>query len=139
MSVFRQNFGVHVIAVWSAVLGVLNLLRLFYTSGIGFSRLEVQAPLAQIHLYQWVSLAFSAAFLAAAAGLWTMRNWGRYLFLITALPFFLVSLAGLFVAQTESLSALARWWLGGRYVLSVALPLIYLNLPFVEKLFSAKS
>jgi len=136
LNTLRQNYGIYIIALWSFVLGALNLLRLFYTSGIGFEQFEVQAPVAQVHIYQWVSLIFGVLFLAAAFGLARIKNWGRLLFFVAAILYFVISIYGVWVTDISDLSAQAKLLLTGRYALSIVLPLIYLNLPFVKKIFT---
>jgi hypothetical protein len=130
-----QNYGIYIIAIWSAVLGLLNVIRLVYTLQLGPINIGANLPLAQLYLYQWVSVAFSVVFGVTAVGLWRRLNWARILFLIAALLFFVVSIIGLFNTSADAPPLEAKWVLGGRYFLSIVLPFVYLNLPFVRKAF----
>ncbi len=137
MSTLRQNFGIYIIALWSLVLGALNLIRLFYTSGVGFSQFDVQISGPLLYVYQWVSLIFGLLFLAAAFGLSRIKNWGRLLFFAAATLYFIVSIFGVWVTDLGDLPLQQKILLTGRYLLSIVLPLIYLNLPFIKAIFFA--
>ncbi len=131
---FRRPYGIYVIAVWALVLGLQNIARLIYTLAI-----DAGAPLAQLYLYQWVSVAFSIAFIVAAFGLWNHKNWGRILFLAAAAFFFAIATFGVFSNHPTAMKPVAQWTLVARYAISIALPWIYLNLPFVKKPFFNKT
>ena len=135
MSTLRQNFGVYIIALWSLVLGALNLIRLFYTSGLGFSQFDVQITGPLLYVYQWVSLIFGLLFLAAAFGLLRIKNWGRLLFFAAATLYFIISIFGVWATDLGNLPAPQKTLLTTRYAFSIILPLIYLNLPFVKAIF----
>ena len=135
MSTLRQNFGVYIIALWSLILGALNLLRLFYTSGVGFSQFQVQISGPLLYVYQWASLIFGLLFLAAAFGLLKIKNWGRLLFFAAATLYFIISIFGVWVTNPGDLPFQQKLLLTGRYALSIILPLIYLNLPFIKAIF----
>ena len=135
MSTLRQNFGVYIIALWSLVLGALNLIRLFYTSGLGFSQFDVQITGPLLYVYQWVSLIFGLLFLAAAFGLLRIKNWGRLLFFAAATLYFIISIFGVWATDLGNLPAPQKMLLTTRYAFSIILPLIYLNLPFVKAIF----
>jgi len=135
LSTLRQNFGVYIIALWGLVLGALNLLWLFYTSGLGFSQFEVQITGPLLYVYQWVSLIFGLLFLAAALGLFRIKNWGRLLFFAAASLYFIISIFGVWATDLGNLPLQQKILLTGRYILSIILPLIYLNLPFIKRIF----
>jgi len=127
----RQNYGLYVIAIWSVVLGVQNLVNLLLVSlsirGISTSPLVL--------VYQGVSGIFSLGFFVAAVGLWRRASWGRILFLITVVLFFIVSTAGLFTPELNSPTIGQKWSLGLRYTLSAILPFVYLNLGDIKNKF----
>ncbi len=124
------------IALWALVLSLQNVIRLMYTLTKGFTYPGSNGPLTQLYLYQWVTVAFSLAFLGAAVGLWRREKWGRLLFLVTALLFFVVAIMGLVTTQTNTLSPVAKIALGMRYGLSIVLPWWYLSLSFVKNTFT---
>lgn len=127
--------GIYIVAIWSAVLGLLNLIRLLLTFSIDSPELLKDMSLPQFYLYQWACLIFGLGFLGATVGLWRRRNWARVLFLGIALVFFVTAMAGLFVSAPADPSVASRLIRGGRYLLSIILPFIYLNLPFVKDKF----
>ncbi len=127
---FSRPYGTYIIAVWALVLGLQNIARLIYTLMVANG-----TPPAALYAYQWVSVAFSAAFLGATIGLWQRKNWGRRLFLAATPIFFGVAIFGVFAANPADISDAARWGLTARYIVSVALPWIYLNLTFVKNTF----
>jgi len=130
-----RRLGIAIIAAWAVVLGLLNFVRLVYT----FSLVDgsALAPQGRVFVYQWAAAIFGLAFLAAAWGLWKRANWGRWLFLAVATGFFVTSIVGLFTAQVDAPPPEARPWLLARYILSIILPALYLNLPFIKQSFDA--
>ena len=128
---FSAPYGTYVIAVWAVVLGLQNLVRLIYTLAVD----NGGAAQSRLFLYQWVSVLFSIAFIAAAVGIWQRKNWGRKLFLLSTPLFFAIAIFGVFTADKADISSLAQWSLSVRYAISIAIPWIYLNLPFVTHTF----
>lgn len=136
----HPHYGITVIALWSAVLGLQNAISLVYTWRLDNSAdVSADIPLAQFYVYQWVSVIFGVGFFMAAVGLWRLKNWGRIFFLIVGVVFFTTSMVGLFIAPPTDATLQTKALLGGRYLLSVALPFAYLNLPFVKTAFEASS
>jgi hypothetical protein len=129
----RRNYGIYVIAFWAVVLGVQNLANLLVVSQTEPSQTLI--PTWLFFSYQWISLIFSLGFFAAAIGLGRRTHWGRWLFLIVIGLFFAVSMVGLLTPHFGDPTPLEKWGLGARYVLSVGLPLIYLNLEPVKNKF----
>ncbi len=127
---FSRPYGIYVIAVWALVLGLQNIARLIYTLTVNNGALPTE-----VRAYQWVSVAFSVAFLGATVGLWQRKNWGRWLFLLAVPIFFIVATIGVFSANPADISPTARWGLAARYAVSIALPWVYLNLTFVKNAF----
>ncbi len=128
------RYGIYIIAVWSAVLGLLNLIRVVYTLSDTVIT-DAGGVWLNLFVYRGAHLLFGILFLVAAAGLWLHRNWGRRLFLVCIVFFFGVSLNGLFTPSAQTLPARQKWWLGGRYLLSIVLAVAYLNLPAVARRF----
>lgn len=133
---FSAPYGIYIIAVWSVVLSLQNLARLIYT--LATDGTGSQATQSQLFFYQWIGMLFSIAFFVAAAGVWQRKNWGRKLFLLATSIFFAISIFGVFASTTADLSPLAQWSLAGRYAISIVIPWIYLNLPFVTQTFLKK-
>ena len=129
-----RKYGIRIIVVWAVVLGVQNLVTLFILSESirGFIPTEA-AP--WITVYQITSVLFSLAFFAAAVGLWRLQPWGRQLFLVTAILFFLVSLFGVYTIQQDQIDSSQRWLRSIRYIISTLLPLAYLNMAEVKARF----
>jgi hypothetical protein len=115
------------------VLGVQNLANLLVVSELEPSQSTL--PPWIFFLYQWLSLGFSLGFFVAAVGLGRRSNWGRWLFLAVVMLFFTVSMVGLLTPHFGGPTTVEKWGLGARYVLSVGLPLIYLNLEPVKNRF----
>lgn len=133
----RRNYGIYIIAIWSLVLGGQNLSRLLIISA-SLQGLGSSAPSPLYGVYQGVgavSAIFSLGFFAAAIGLWRIANWGRILFLVTVISFFIVSTIGLFAPELSNPTIGQKWILGIRYALSAFLPLAYLNLEPVKTRF----
>ncbi len=130
---FSAPYGTYVIAIWAAVLGLQNLARLIYT--LATDGAGSRASEAQLFIYQWIGVIFSIVFFAAAVGLWQRKNWGRRLFLFATPPFFALAIFGVFSSVTANLSPATQWGLAARYTISIAIPWIYLNLPFISQAF----
>lgn len=129
-----QNYGRIIISLWAFVLGAQNAGTLLILSASVQGNTLVEASI-WFRIYQVASVGFTLAFIAAAVGLWQYRNWGRRLFLVTAVVFFMVSLIGIFTLQQGSLSTGETWFQSFRYIISTLLPLAYLNLPNVKAKF----
>ncbi|MEM7035311.1 MAG: hypothetical protein AAF629_37575 [Chloroflexota bacterium] len=129
----RQN-GIYIVAIWSLILAVQNLITLAILSQ-SIRGFVPDSASFWIVLYQIVSVGFSLSFFMAAIGLWRHRHWGRNLFLITAVLFFLVSLIGIFTIQQEELAFRQKLIFAFRYVISSLLPLVYLNMDKVKARF----
>ncbi len=130
---FSAPYGTYIIAIWSAVLGLQNLARLIYT--LATDGTGSRASQAQLFTYQWISVVFSIIFFAAAVGMWQRKNWGRRLFLFATPPFFALAIFGVFSTTTADLPAASQWGLVTRYTISIVIPWIYLNLPFIAQAF----
>jgi cell division protein FtsW (lipid II flippase) len=123
----RQNYGIYIIALWAIVLGVQNLTNLLLISSSTQNAITQTPSASSILFYQLVSVGFSLGFFVASVGLWRKANWGRFLFLITVVLFFMVSTVGLFTPRFNTPTTQEKWWLSTRYALSTILPLVYLN------------
>jgi len=121
-------------AVWSAVLGLQNFIRVVYTLSNTVTT-DVGGLWLNLSIYRGTHALFGVLFLAAGAGLSLRRNWGRRLFLVSIIFFFGLSLNGLFTPGAQALTTSQKWWLGGRYLLSILLAVLYLNLPSVARRF----
>ena len=130
----RQHYGIYIIALWSLILGAQNLTNLIILSASVRDFIPVGTS-GWIIFYQIVSTGFSLAFFAATVGLWRLKLWGRRLFLVTAILFFLVSTVGIFTAQQDELTITEKGLFTLRYFISILLPLIYLNLAHVTAKF----
>lgn len=129
-----KNYGIYIISIWSFALAVQGIITIVYTVKTQGS-VEVLLPKTQIGLYQTAVIIFSIAFFIAAIGLWLKANWGRWLFLITCSIYFIISIVGLFISNNNTIGIEIRALLAVRYVVSLILPLIYLNLPFIKEVF----
>ncbi len=130
---FSAPYGTYIIAIWSAVLGLQNLARLIYT--LATDGTGSRASQTQLFIYQWIGVIFTIIFFAAAGSIWQRKNWGRRLFLFATPPFFALAIFGVFSSTTADLSTASQWGLVIRYAISIAIPLVYLNLPFVTQAF----
>jgi len=130
-----RRLGLLTIALWAVVLGLLNFIRLVYTFSSAAD--PALAPQNRIYFYQWTTTIFGLAFFAAAWGVRQRANWGRLLFLGAVAAFFALSMVGVFSGQAAAPPPEARPWFVVRYALSIALPFVYLNLPFVKQSFQS--
>jgi hypothetical protein len=119
----RQNYGIFIVGLWSTVLGVQNLSSAFLVAPVDQSF----ANAGPILVYRGLSGIFSLAFFAAAIGLLWRQHWGRILFQVAVIAFFAVSMFGLLASASNSFSPDQMWLQGGRFALSIVLPVIYLN------------
>ena len=126
-------------ALWSLVLGLVNLTRLVVIS-LSLNGLSLSETIAsRLLIYQVVSGIFSLVFFVTAVGLWRFTNWGRRLFLLTVVIFFAVSIMGEFTPVLSGPNPDDKGLLVFRYTASAILPLIYLNLGQVKAKFNHTS
>lgn len=109
--------------LWSIVLGVQNLSSAFLVAPVDQSLADAGSTL----IYRSLSGIFGLAFFAAATGLLRRQHWGRILFQIAVIAFFAVSMFGLFISPSNNFSPGQMWLQGGRFALSIVLPVLYLN------------
>jgi hypothetical protein len=133
---------------WSLYVFIAWALLLAFTTGVALW--DITGPLSQFGLpgtaFGWLSLvlAFVAPFSFGASvyGLWELRPWGRYLFLVITILFFALNLIGVWQPggmpdnledpiQLRNAQLLAS----GRYGLGLFVPLIYFNLAWIKPLF----
>jgi carbon starvation protein CstA len=90
-----------------------------------------------------VDLVLIASFCAAAYGLARRLEWGRRLFIGLTVLRFGSLIGGLFwpgtiFSQTLDQTSGRQWWLLGRYLISLVLPIWYLNLNQVRAWFKVR-
>lgn len=136
----RRPLSLYFFIAWAILL----------TFNTGVALWDITGPLAQFGspdtLFGWLSLvlAFVAPFGFAASvyGLWELRPWGRYLFLILSTLFFAFNLIGVWLTgglppNLEDATQIrnARLLASARYGLALVIPLIYFNLSRIRALF----
>lgn len=121
--------------LWAIVLAALSLANLVLLSGSADS---FSGP-GVVWLIFILSVGFSLGFLVGAVGLWQQRHWGRLVFLWTVAIWASVNLVALFVPglfqSAPSYTAGGLFLAGLRYLVSLLLPVWYLNLAHIKALF----
>jgi len=140
VSLPRRPWSLYVIITWAILLA--------FNTGIVLW--DITGPLAQFGTpdtpYGWLSLAIAFVapfgFGASVYGLWELRPWGRYLFLVLSTLFFGLNLIGVWLPggmppdlQDPTQIRNAQLLASGRYGLALVIPLIYFNLNHIRILF----
>ncbi|MEJ2555332.1 MAG: hypothetical protein P8186_03695 [Anaerolineae bacterium] len=133
---------------WSLYFLILWAFVLAFNTGI--TLWDLTGPLAQFGspdtAVGWLGLALAFiapfGFGASVYGLWALRPWGRYLFLVLSTLFFGFNLVGVWLpgglplAIQDSTHAInARLLASIRYGLALIIPLVYFNLSWIKPLF----
>lgn len=129
---------VRIMAAWSLILGVLNLMNLLILVMLAAGLETNQVPnQMQVWLSFGLNVIFVVGFFLSGYGLWRYQGWGRTLFLwiITAWAVFnIISLA--LSGGQYSFGALAVNIL--RFVVTLLVPLWYFHRPEVKTFFEGK-
>lgn len=136
----RTRWFIRLLAVWAVLLAALalaGLLLLTQTVELYSNQFNNQALVWLIFIFQTV---FAVVFAACAYGLWQFQKWGRVLFLWTSTLWFGVNLLALFVPGILYTSGgqytTTQLILNSiRYIISLFIPVWYLNLPYVKEIF----
>lgn len=133
---------------WSLYFFVAWAFLLAFNSGLALW--DLTGPLAQFGspdtAIGWLGLALAFiapfGFGASVYGLWGLRPWGRYLFLVLSTLFFGFNLAGVWLpgglmltTQDPTQILKAQWLASARYSLALIIPLVYFNLSWIKSLF----
>mgnify|MGYP001824262803 CR=1 FL=1 len=133
---------------WSLYFFIVWAIILAFNTGVALC--DITGPLAQFGtpdtLFGWLSLvtAFVApfGFGTSVYGLWELRPWGRYLFLILSTLFFGLNLISVWLPggvpptiQDPIQIRNARLLATVRYAVALAIPLLYFNLNHIRILF----
>ena len=133
---------------WSLYFFIAWAVLLAFNTGV--SLWDITGPLAQFGtpgtVFGWLSLALAFVapfgFGASVYGLWELRPWGRYLFLILSTLYFGFNLVGVWLPggvppdlQDPAQIRNARLLASARYGLALVIPLIYFNLRWIKALF----
>lgn len=133
-----RSYGLWIIAGWSLVVAfdVSAQVALIVSLREGLMLLPNRQLIV---LLVAVDVLFVIGFCAAAYGLARRRPWGRRLFIGLTVVHFGLLLMGLFLPGTifsqQRQTPDQQWWLFGRYLASLVLPVWYVNLAQVRAQF----
>ena len=136
------SWGIFILGLWALVLAVVALARLLLLSAVIESGGQENTDQGQIWIVFILNALFAIAFAACVYGLWTRRNWGRLLFMISVTIWSIFYIVALFLPTgapvTESYSVMTLIINLIPYIIGVALSIWYLNLPHIKAMFEIK-
>ncbi|MBE7551925.1 MAG: hypothetical protein HS126_12725 [Anaerolineales bacterium] len=136
------SWGIFILGLWALVLVLVALSRLILLSAIVASESDLNLSQGQVWTVFVLNGLFGLAFAASAYGLWTLRHWGRLLFMGSIIVWAIFYVVALF--SSGELSAGSDYSPGSvvfnlvPYLVGLIVSVWYLNMPHIKALFDAK-